>query len=153
MHNKPHSELTKSLLRQIAKKLNIRPPSRKGSRWTESQRIKTKEKMLGRKITWGDKISKALTGKVQSEEHRRHNSEAHKKTAKREDKHSNWKGDNVKYDGLHKWVPKHLGKPTRCEHCGTDGLTGRNIHWANKSGEYKRDVSDWLRLCSKCHAI
>jgi len=25
------------------------------------------------------------------------------------------------------------------------------IHWHNISGEYKRDVSDWIRLCAKCH--
>jgi len=64
-----------------------------------------------------------------------------------------WKGDKVGYDALHDWVKRRLGRPTKCEHCGTDGLTGKQIHWANKSGEYLRDLSDWLRLCKHCHDI
>ena len=65
--------------------------------------------------------------------------------------HSNWKGDDVSYSGLHKWINRRLGKPTRCSHCGEDGLTGKFINWANIAGEYKRDFSDWVRLCKKCH--
>jgi len=64
-----------------------------------------------------------------------------------------WKGKEVGYSGLHKWIQHKLGKPKRCEHCGLDGLTGSDIHWANKSGEYRRSVKDWLRLCAKCHKI
>lgn len=63
----------------------------------------------------------------------------------------NWKGDDVGYDALHRWVSNKLGKPTKCEHCGKDGLIKYNIHWSNKSGEYKRDLLDWQRLCAKCH--
>ena len=64
---------------------------------------------------------------------------------------NNWRDDNVGYSGLHQWVVKQLGQPTECEYCGKDGLTGRFIQWANISGEYKRDLSDWIRLCAKCH--
>jgi len=67
-------------------------------------------------------------------------------------KHWNWKGDNVGYSGLHLWVKKVLGKPKKCEHCDKNGLKGAGIHWANKSGEYKRDVNDWIRLCVPCHS-
>jgi hypothetical protein len=28
---------------------------------------------------------------------------------------------------------------------------GHKIHWSNKSGKYLRDISDWRRLCVKCH--
>jgi len=62
-----------------------------------------------------------------------------------------WKGDKVGYWGLHNWVRRHLGTPAICEFCGKAGLTGRQIHWANKSGKYKRDLNDWLRLCRQCH--
>ena len=61
------------------------------------------------------------------------------------------KGEEVGYNGLHKWVQRHLGKPDTCEHCGKSGLSSRDIHWANKSGEYKRDLDDWIRLCKMCH--
>ena len=62
-----------------------------------------------------------------------------------------WKGVNVSYRALHRWVESHRGKPEKCEDCGADNLKGREIHWANKSGKYKRDLNDWMRLCRNCH--
>lgn len=69
-------------------------------------------------------------------------------------KHANeknpmWKGDNVKYMGLHNWIRRHFGTPKLCEACGT--TAEKMYHWANKSGRYKRDRKDWLRLCVSCH--
>lgn len=63
----------------------------------------------------------------------------------------NWKGDKVGYRTLHHWVVKWRGKPKTCEHCGKSNLAGRKIQWANKSKKYLRDLSDWIRLCVKCH--
>lgn len=63
------------------------------------------------------------------------------------EEHCSWKGDDVGYSALHKWVYKHKGKAEVCEHCG--GVDG--IQWANKSHEYKRDLEDWLSLCKPCH--
>ena len=63
----------------------------------------------------------------------------------------NWKGDGASYAAIHNWVRCWLGKPDTCESCGASGLTGRHIHWANMSGLYKRDVSDWKRMCAGCH--
>lgn len=67
------------------------------------------------------------------------------------DKAPNWKGDNVGYGGLHAWVKRFLGKPTKCEHCGKDGLTSKQIHWANKDHKYRRVFEDYVRLCASCH--
>lgn len=58
-----------------------------------------------------------------------------------------FKGNDVGYDALHDWVRRHAGKPTQCQHCGTK----LKVQWANKSWEYKRDLSDWLQLCYRCH--
>lgn len=60
-----------------------------------------------------------------------------------------WKGDDVSYRELHKWVERYYGKPSFCEHC----LSGKKklYDWANVSGEYKRDRDDWIRLCRGCH--
>ena len=69
-----------------------------------------------------------------------------------EEEHPRWKGDAVGYGALHDWVVKHRGKPSTCEHCGKSKLFGMRIHWANISGEYRRDLSDWFRLCVKCHS-
>ena len=63
--------------------------------------------------------------------------------------HHSWKGGNVKYAGLHTWVINTLGKPSSCSNCGT--TTANSYEWANVSGEYKRETSDYIRLCAKCH--
>lgn len=60
-----------------------------------------------------------------------------------------WKGDKVLYGGLHQWVSKTLGKPSKCAHCKT--VEKRMYHWANVSGKYLRIETDWLRLCVPCH--
>jgi hypothetical protein len=65
------------------------------------------------------------------------------------DKHPLWKGDDATLIAKHNWVVRRLGRPKKCEHCGT--TEDRMYHWANISGEYKRDLSDWKRLCVPCH--
>lgn len=70
-------------------------------------------------------------------------------TNQRDEKSPSWKGDKVGYWGLHLWVKKKLGRPLLCEHCKT--ITAKRFEWANKSGLYRRDKSDWLRLCTSCH--
>lgn len=64
--------------------------------------------------------------------------------------HWAWKDEGVGYRALHRWVENHLGKPTQCEQCKGQ-FFDRRIQWANKSHEYKRDLTDWIRLCAKCH--
>jgi hypothetical protein len=64
--------------------------------------------------------------------------------------HFAWKGEYVSYRNLHHWVERLIGKPNKCAQCGKVGY-GRQIHWANKSRTYKRELSDWIRLCAKCH--
>lgn len=61
----------------------------------------------------------------------------------------NWKGDRIKNRGLHMWIELRMGKPRKCEKCGTE--VAKVYDWANKSGEYKRDLADWMRLCRSCH--
>lgn len=53
------------------------------------------------------------------------------------------------YITLHSWVRYHKGKPNLCEKCGA--TEAKKFEWANISGEYKRDLSDWIRLCVSCH--
>jgi hypothetical protein len=62
-----------------------------------------------------------------------------------------WKGDQVTYSPLHHWIRRNLGKPETCINCRTSNLVGKKIHWANISGLYKRELSDYMRLCAKCH--
>ena len=47
------------------------------------------------------------------------------------------------------WIELRMGKPRKCEQCGTE--KAKRYDWANKNGQYKRDLSDWVRLCRSCH--
>lgn len=58
-----------------------------------------------------------------------------------------WKGDNVKYRGLHDWIRKRKPKPEVCDECKQN----QPYDLANISGEYKRDVNDFEWLCRDCH--
>jgi hypothetical protein len=63
------------------------------------------------------------------------------------DKNPQWKGDNVGYFALHIWVRLRKEKPDVCDCCEI-----KPPHdLANKSGEYKRDLDDWMWLCRRCH--
>jgi hypothetical protein len=74
-----------------------------------------------------------------------------RRTGMDETKHPRWKGENVGYDGMHDWVTKHLGQPIGCEVCGINDLE-RKYHWANVSGKYLRNKSDFKRMCVPCHS-
>ena len=85
-----------------------------------------------------EKMSKAKLGKKLTAEHKKRVGDS-------------LQGESVNYRNLHRWVVKYKGQPDICSHCNLSGLTGRKIHRANKSRIYKRELSDWLRLCAKCH--
>ena len=61
-----------------------------------------------------------------------------------------FKGTPQEYSHIHYWIGTKLGKPSQCEDCGRFAK-GKQIDWANKSGEYKQELNDWIRLCKKCH--
>lgn len=61
--------------------------------------------------------------------------------------HPNWKGDDASYSAIHYFVRRIRGKARVCENCGFEG----KCHWANISGEYKRDPADYKSLCPSCH--
>ena len=67
-----------------------------------------------------------------------------------DENHPQWKGNKVSYSGLHYWIYRKLGKPTSCAHCNKPK---NRFNWANKSGEYLRDLDDWINLCYSCHKI
>ena len=65
------------------------------------------------------------------------------------EKHYAWKGDEVGYRGVHMWVVKNYGKAFYCSN--KSNHKSPRYHWANISGEYKRDISDWRQLCPTCN--
>lgn len=64
--------------------------------------------------------------------------------------HHAWK-EKPGYLAIHAWIARQLGKPKECSKCGFASDNGRQFHWANISGEYLRDITDWVRLCVSCH--
>ena len=68
--------------------------------------------------------------------------------AVRGEKNPFWKGDDVSYHTLHHWIQRWLGKVKECVYCGNEN----NIQWASISHKAKRDLSDYIPLCAKCHS-
>jgi len=60
-----------------------------------------------------------------------------------------WKGDFASYSAMHQWIWRQKGKPSKCEKCGT--TRKRKYEWANKYHTYKREMNDYVRLCTSCH--
>jgi hypothetical protein len=59
-----------------------------------------------------------------------------------------WKGDEASYAAIHLWLRYHYDIGTVREDCERP-----KVQWANISGRYRRDVSDYRRLCVSCHHI
>jgi hypothetical protein len=74
----------------------------------------------------------------------------HAAVASDETLHWKWKGEGVGYYGVHDWITKHFGQPMECEVCGLNDPK-RKYHWANLSHKYRRDRSDFKRMCVSCH--
>lgn len=82
-------------------------------------------------------------------------------TAMQGELHPQWKGEEVGYHALHAWLKRKFGKPDNCENmdcvyprknaAGKIIISPKRYHWANLSGEYLRDRSDYIQLCSSCH--
>ncbi len=58
-----------------------------------------------------------------------------------------WKGNKVKYSGIHAWVRDRKFKQNLCERCNKN----KPYDLANISGKYKRNVNDYEYLCRSCH--
>jgi hypothetical protein len=62
-------------------------------------------------------------------------------------KNPHWKGDDVSYHELHKWLNRWKKKPRLCVFCGKE----KKLDWANIDGLYRRAMEDYIALCRSCH--
>lgn len=73
-----------------------------------------------------------------------------------------WKGDNVGYAGIHRWLSRDFGKPNRCENklcvyprkngLGKIMLKPHHYEWAKlKNFPYARRREYFIQLCVSCH--
>lgn len=101
------------------------------------------------------KISHALKGKPKSEEHKRKIAEAAKKRYAVPENNPNYRGDDVGYIGIHRWLIKTFGHAKKCKKCGLVGSRVNNkwtVHYAKKEGkDYQRKRENFTELCTKCH--
>lgn len=127
------------LSEETKRKMSI---SRMGRIVTEETRNKISLGHCGKKLSkeTKQKIGVANLGKKQSEE------QIEKRSGKN---NHNWRGDNVTYGPLHRWIERKLGRGKMCGKCGITGA--KKYHWHNINGEYTREFTDWIRLCSHCH--
>lgn len=62
-----------------------------------------------------------------------------------------WKGDEVGYHGIHKWLKAKFGKADHCEDKDCP-KTSRIFHWALKRNcNYERKRENFIQLCIRCH--
>lgn len=62
-----------------------------------------------------------------------------------------WKGDKASYRAKHHWMVNNFGKADKCENPDCKYLNPRRYEWANISGNYMRELDDWMKLCPSCH--
>lgn len=122
--------------------------SNTGRHLPKSQRMKIRKRMTGKRNALGS---------IRTEEHK-----AKMRFIFQQDKSVLWKGDQVSYSGLHHWLTKYFGKPSLCENpkCTYPRklhkrtlLKPKRYEWANISGKYKRERSDYIQLCPSCHRL
>jgi len=104
-----------------------------------------------------EKISRANTGHIVSEETKQKIRETNLRLRKRPPSgYGRFKKVNGKivinsstYTAVHQWIVREKGRPKKCEMCGT---TEKNRYdWANKDHKYARKLEDYMCLCVKCH--
>jgi hypothetical protein len=61
---------------------------------------------------------------------------------------NNWKGNEVGYSGLHKYLRQHYPKTGICEECGQ---TARTQYALIHGRTYSRNREDYRELCRCCH--
>lgn len=94
----------------------------------------------------------ACSNREQPKHSRPHSQESREKMRKNNwrahnENHPQWKGGNVGYYALHRWIRKHKEVPKGCENCGKECV----LHASNKDHKYSRNLEDWQFLCPKCH--
>lgn len=62
-----------------------------------------------------------------------------------------WKGEKASYAAKHMWIKKHYGSANKCENPECKCKNPKRFEWANISGLYHRERSDYIMLCPSCH--
>ena|SRR3990167_960631 len=63
-------------------------------------------------------------------------------------KNIKWKGEKAGYLAIHTWVKRHIKFFDKCSVCGKKS---KKIELANIDHKYKRDIKDFIHMCTSCH--
>ncbi len=55
----------------------------------------------------------------------------------------------MNYANTHSWVKKNKGLASECVKCKNP--KAKRYEWANISHRYKKDLNDYMAMCTKCH--
>ncbi len=66
-----------------------------------------------------------------------------------DEKHPQWRGDEVGYYALHSWVRRKIGVPALCSR--QDETCKGMFEWCNLDGEYTRNLDTWGSMCRSHH--
>jgi len=61
-----------------------------------------------------------------------------------------WKGNDVGYFAIHRWIRKKKPKPDACEDCHKATIF---LDLANITGKHERNEVNYKWLCRQCHTI
>ena len=121
-----------------------------GRTWKLSEATKERQRIAARKrppMTEAHKLALSISHKG-----KRRTPDANERTRKtmlsKGVNHHNY-SKNPSYSAVHYWIVRRYGKASQCINCHLPDR--KRYHWANTSGEYKRDISDWIELCASCH--
>lgn len=156
MLGKHHSEATKQKIREKRALQIITPETCEKLRVIMKERVRNGFKppsALGRKVT--DETRKKIRensprywlGKKQTQE------TIDKRRPKIKGENSGtWRGSEVGYHGIHKWLKLHFGKADKCESENCPRISGV-FQWAKKTEcKYERKRENFIMLCAPCHA-
>ena len=60
-------------------------------------------------------------------------------------------GYNLNYNNIHHWIRYNYGKATKCQNKYCPKNLIKRFEWASISKEYKKDIKDYIQLCTSCH--
>jgi len=106
-----------------------------------NERFGSRNPMFGRKVSEETRKKMSVSQRNKSQGTRERIS-----VSKIGEKNPMWKGEDVGYEQLHRWVRSRFPKPELCIIC----KKVPPIDLANK-GIYTRDLTNWEYLCRSCH--
>lgn len=94
-------------------------------------------------------ISKSMLGKKNSLGYKHTKETLIKRSIASSKVRKNW--NDLDYRGKHLRIYKLYGKASKCDFKNCTSQFTKRYEWANLSGKYKEQRTDWIMSCVTCH--